>query len=95
MAVQLNPSLAPAHAEFGFAKQVLAGNEGGLTHSLDGIALARRISPGDPVLANWLYGIGIGFLKIGENAQAIRWMMNRSASIRCRRRWPIWPLPTP
>jgi DNA-binding response OmpR family regulator/TolB-like protein len=74
MAVQLNPSLAPAHAEFGFTKQALASNTGGLNHALEGLAIARRISPGDPVLANWLYGVGIDFLKIGENAQAIRWL---------------------
>ncbi len=74
MAVQLNPSLAPAHAEFGFTRHALAGNTGGLNHALDGLALARRISPGDPVLANWLYGMGVSFLKLGEDAQAIRWL---------------------
>jgi DNA-binding response OmpR family regulator/TolB-like protein len=74
MAVQLNPSLAPAHAELGFAKQALTGQTGGLNHTLDGLAFARRISPGDPVLANWLYGVGVDFLKLGENAQAIRWL---------------------
>jgi DNA-binding response OmpR family regulator/TolB-like protein len=74
MAVQLNPSLAPAHAEFGFIKQALAGNTGGLNHALDGLAFARRISPGDPVLANWLYGVGVDFLKLGEDAGAIRWL---------------------
>jgi hypothetical protein len=74
MAVQLNPSLAPAHAEFGFIKQALAGNTGGLNHALDGLAFARRISPSDPVLANWLYGVGVDFLKLGEDARAIRWL---------------------
>ncbi len=74
MAVQLNPSLAPAHAEFGFAKQALAGNTGGLNHALDGLTVARSISPGDPVLANWLYGVGVGFLKLREDARAIRWL---------------------
>jgi adenylate cyclase len=74
MAVQLSPSLAPAHAELGFAKQVLAGDKGEFTHSLQAVALARRISPCDPVLANWLYGIGVDLLKVGENAQAIRWL---------------------
>jgi tetratricopeptide (TPR) repeat protein len=74
MAVQLNPSLAPAHAELGFSKQALAGSLEGLTYSLDGFALARRISPREPVLANWLYGVGVGFLKCGENETAIRWL---------------------
>jgi DNA-binding response OmpR family regulator/TolB-like protein len=74
MAVQLNPSLAPAHAELGFSKQALAGSFEGLTHSLDGLALARRISPREPVLANWLYGVGVGFLNCGENEMAIRWL---------------------
>jgi DNA-binding response OmpR family regulator/TolB-like protein len=73
-AVQINPSLAPAHAEIGFMKDVLNGNEGGPTHSLDALALARRISPRDPALANWLYGIGIAHLKIGDDTQAIRWL---------------------
>jgi TolB-like protein/Tfp pilus assembly protein PilF len=74
MAVQLNPSLAPAHAELGFTKQILKGVESGLALALDALALARRISPREPVLANWLSGIGIAHLKIGENAQAIRWL---------------------
>ena len=73
-AVQINPSLAPAHAEIGFMKDVLNGNEGGPSHSLDALSLARRISPRDPTLANWLYGIGIAHLKIGDDTQAIRWL---------------------
>jgi adenylate cyclase len=73
-AVQINPSLAPAHAELGFAKNMLNGVENGLASSLDAVALARRISPAEPVLANWLYGIGVNHLKIGENAKAIRWL---------------------
>jgi adenylate cyclase len=74
MAVQLNPSLAPAHAELGFTRTMLNGAENGLVYSLDALALARRISPREPVLANWLYGIGVAHLKIGENEQAIRWL---------------------
>lgn len=74
MAVQLNPSLAPAHAELGFTKQILDGVENGFDVSLDALALARRISPTESVLANWLYGVGVAHLKVGENTQAIRWL---------------------
>jgi TolB-like protein/Tfp pilus assembly protein PilF len=73
-AVQLNPSLAPAHAELGFARQVICGNEDGLTQALDSLALARRLSPRDAVLANWLYGIGVAHLKMGKDASAICWL---------------------
>jgi adenylate cyclase len=73
-AVQINPSLAPAHAELGFTKNALNGAENGLGFSLDALALARRISPGEPVLANWLYGIGVAYLKLGESDKAIRWL---------------------
>lgn len=44
MAVQLNPSLAPAHAEFGFAKQALAGNTGGLNHAGSTDSLSPGVS---------------------------------------------------
>jgi TolB-like protein len=71
MAVQLNPSLAPAHAELGFARR-LAGQDHDCAFALGGLAHARRLSPRDPVLANWLYGAGVDFLKIGETAPAIR-----------------------
>jgi adenylate cyclase len=80
MAVQLNPSLAPAHAEFGFTLQLLDRGESGFARAHDGLALARRISPTEPVLANWLYGIGVGHLKRGETAEAIRWL-NQSIGI--------------
>jgi tetratricopeptide (TPR) repeat protein len=80
MAVQLNPSLAPAHAELGFARQRLDGIEDGLPHALEAVALARNISPRDPVLANWLYGIGVGHLKVGKNAEAIR-LLNESIGL--------------
>ena len=73
-AVQINPSLAPAQAELGFTKNILNGAENGLGYSLDALALARRISPGEPVLANWLYGIGVAHLKIGQSEKAIRWL---------------------
>jgi TolB-like protein len=71
MAVQLNPSLAPAHAELGFCKRH-AGDDEDFALALGGLALARRLSPRDPVLANWLYGVGVGLLRIGETAPAIR-----------------------
>jgi DNA-binding response OmpR family regulator/TolB-like protein len=74
MAVQLNPSLAPAHAEIGFVKHVLGRGESAFAQAHDGLALARRISPRDSVLANWLYGIGIIHLKGGENTEAIKWL---------------------
>jgi tetratricopeptide (TPR) repeat protein len=79
-AVQINPSLAPAHAELGFAKNALNGAENGLWFSLDALALARRISPGEPVLANWLYEIGVAYLKLGESDKAIRWL-NQSIGV--------------
>ena len=74
MAVQIKPSLAPAQAEIGFTKTILEGAENGFDPALDALALARRISPREPVLANWLYGIGVMHLKVGEIAQAIRWL---------------------
>ena len=80
MAVQLNPSLAPAHAEIGFTKYVLGRGESALAHAYDGLALARRISPRDPVLANWLYGLGAAHVQAGENAQAIC-LLNKSIGL--------------
>ena len=40
----------------------------------DGLALTRRISPRESVLANWLSGVGVGYLKLGEIAEAIGWL---------------------
>jgi tetratricopeptide (TPR) repeat protein len=79
MAVQLNPSLAPAHVELGFARR-LAGDDDDFALVLGGLAHARRLSPRDPVLANWLYGVGVDFLKIGETAPAIR-LLNESVGL--------------
>ncbi len=79
MAVQLNPSLAPAHVELGFAWR-LAGGGDDFAVVLGGLAHARRLSPRDPVLANWLYGVGVDFLKIGETAPAIR-LLNESVGL--------------
>ena len=74
MAVQINPSLAPAQAELGFTRNILDGAENGFDPALDALAIARRISPREPVLANWLYGMGVAHLKVGETAKAIRWL---------------------
>jgi DNA-binding response OmpR family regulator/TolB-like protein len=73
-AIQLNPSLAPAHVEIGFVRQALDRGESGVARAHDALALGRRISPRDPVLANWLYGVGTMHLRGGETAEAIRWL---------------------
>lgn len=73
MAAQLKPSLAPAHAEIGFTRAALDRGDGA-ARAHEGLILARRISPRDPVLANWLYGIGVGHLKRNEKAEAIRFL---------------------
>jgi DNA-binding response OmpR family regulator/TolB-like protein len=73
MAAQLKPSLAPAHAEIGFTRAALDRGDGA-ARAHEGLVLARRISPRDPVLANWLYGIGVGHLKRNEKAEAIRFL---------------------
>jgi hypothetical protein len=39
------------------------GVNDGFDLALDAVALARRINPREPVLANWLYGIGVAHLK--------------------------------
>jgi tetratricopeptide (TPR) repeat protein len=38
------------------------------------LAQARRISPRESVLANWLYGVGVGHLKWGDTIEAIGWL---------------------
>jgi DNA-binding response OmpR family regulator/TolB-like protein len=73
-AIQLNPSLAPAHVEIGFARHTLDRGESAAARAHDALALGRRISPKDPVLANWLYGVGTMHLRGGETAEAIRWL---------------------
>jgi TolB-like protein len=73
-AVQLSPSLAPAHAELGFTKQVLDRGASGFARMHESLAQARRISPRESVLANWLYGVGVGHLKCGDTSEAIGWL---------------------
>jgi tetratricopeptide (TPR) repeat protein len=72
MAAQLNPTLAVAHAELGIAKHLIGRGDHALAYAHDGVALARSISPRDPVLANWLFGIGVASLHTGETVEAIR-----------------------
>jgi len=71
-AIQLTPSLAPAHVELGFTRQVLERGSSAFAHAYDGLTRARRISPRDPVLANWLCGLGVAHVQIGESAEGIR-----------------------
>jgi TolB-like protein/ribosome-associated translation inhibitor RaiA len=73
-AVQLGPSLAPAHAERGFTKQLLDRGASGFARMHESLAQARRISPRESVLANWLYGVGVGHLKCGDTSEAIGWL---------------------
>jgi DNA-binding response OmpR family regulator/TolB-like protein len=79
-AVQLNPSLAPAHAEIGFARHILGRRESSMAHAYDGVARARRISPQEPVLANWLYGLGAAHVQAGENAPGMQ-LLNESIGL--------------
>jgi DNA-binding response OmpR family regulator/TolB-like protein len=78
-AVQLNPSLAATHVEIGFARQALDRGQSAMARAHDALALARRISPRDPVLANWLFGVGAMHLRGGEVAEAIRWLTESAA----------------
>ena len=73
-AVELSPSLAPAHAELGFTRHMLDHGASRFARMHEGLALARRISPRESVLANWLYGVGVGHLKLGEITEAIGWL---------------------
>jgi TolB-like protein len=73
-AIQLKPSLAPAHAELGFTRGALDRGASRFARVHEGLALARRISPREPVLANWLYGVGVGHLKCGDVTEAIGWL---------------------
>jgi tetratricopeptide (TPR) repeat protein len=73
-AVQLSPSLAPAHAEHGFTKQLLDRGASSFARMHERLAQARRISPRESVLANWLYGVGVGHLKFGDTSEAIGWL---------------------
>ncbi|WP_298261914.1 winged helix-turn-helix domain-containing protein [Bradyrhizobium sp.] len=79
-AVQLSPSLAPAHAERCFTRHLLDRGASRFARMHEGLALARRISPRESVLANWLYGVGIGHLKFGEITEAIGWL-NESIAV--------------
>lgn len=73
-AVQLKPSLAPAHAELCIARGALDRGASRFARVHEGLALARRISPREPVLANWLYGAGVAHLKCGDITEAISWL---------------------
>lgn len=73
-AIQLSPSLAPAHAELGFARKALDRGASRMGRMHESLAQARRISSREPVLANWLYGVGVSHLKCGDTAEAIGWL---------------------
>jgi tetratricopeptide (TPR) repeat protein len=69
-AIELNPSNAPSHAQFGRALVSLGQPQAGLEH----ILYAMRLSPRDPILGYWIAFAGYAHLELGHYDEAVDYL---------------------
>jgi TolB-like protein/Tfp pilus assembly protein PilF len=78
-ALQLNPNLAFGHVMMARVNIV----QGRPAYALERLQKAMRLSPNDPGLPYWQTGMGVAYLSVQEDLEALKWL-NKSLALNPR-----------